>query len=235
MAGRRKKGAPIVALDSDDAFQAAIEQSTKFLIVVDIHQGWCGPCTTMEPIYNKAYIELDRAEDRLKFFTIDAEKLSAESRKGLPVTESCKPLFVVFKVQMRASFPSPHRALTAYAPPPFPPHHPFIPALSARRTRRQLQRCWARWRPSWKRLSWTTSRRRQRTTRSKKGESVGARGGVGVVLFCVCYVAFSPINRGSAPRPQRALPRRRRGPLGGPAHSPACTAATRPKRSAPAR
>jgi thiol-disulfide isomerase/thioredoxin len=120
MAGRRKKGAPIVALDSDDAFQAAIEQSTKFLIVVDIHQGWCGPCTTMEPIYNKAYIELDRAEDRLKFFTIDAEKLSAESRKGLPVTESCKPLFVVFKVQMRASFPSPHRALTAYAPPPSP-------------------------------------------------------------------------------------------------------------------
>jgi hypothetical protein len=145
MAGRRKKGAPIVALDSDEAYQAAIEQSTRYLTVVDIHQGWCGPCTTMEPIYNKAcvsgigrqrgkrppppsppfcahapafakrlmrpqpqpsrlpprsYIELDKAEERLKFFTIDAEKLSAESKKGLPVTESCKPLFVVFKVRV---------------------------------------------------------------------------------------------------------------------------------------
>ena len=100
MASRRKKGAPIVALDDDAAFVAAIEQSTKFLVVVDIHQGWCGPCTTMEPIYNKAFIELDRAEERVKFFTIDAEKLSAESKKGLPVTDSCKPLFVVFKVRL---------------------------------------------------------------------------------------------------------------------------------------
>jgi hypothetical protein len=56
MAGRRKKGAPIVALDSDEAYQAAIEQSTRYLTVVDIHQGWCGPCTTMEPIYNKACV-----------------------------------------------------------------------------------------------------------------------------------------------------------------------------------
>ena len=122
---RRKKGAPIIALDSDEAFQAAVEQSTKFLIVVDIHQGWCGPCTTMEPIYNKAFIELDRAEERLKFFTIDAEKLSAESRKGLPVSDSCKPLFVVFKVRCanpRHRRPgAPPGPLTTSTPPPLYP------------------------------------------------------------------------------------------------------------------
>jgi hypothetical protein len=123
---RRKKGAPIIALDSDEAFQAAVEQSTKFLIVVDIHQGWCGPCTTMEPIYNKAFIELDRAEERLKFFTIDAEKLSAESRKGLPVSDSCKPLFVVFKVRCGAT-----PATAAPGVPPGPPNnlHPPAPPL----------------------------------------------------------------------------------------------------------
>ena len=51
----------------------------------------------MEPIYRKAYLDLERAEERLKFYTIDESKLSAESRHGLPITESCKPLFVVFK------------------------------------------------------------------------------------------------------------------------------------------
>ena len=52
----------------------------------------------MEPIYRKAYIELDRPEERLKFYTIEAEKLTAKGREGLPVTDACKPLFVVYKV-----------------------------------------------------------------------------------------------------------------------------------------
>ena len=52
----------------------------------------------MEPIYRKAYIELDRPEERLKFYTIEAEKLTARGREGLPVTDACKPLFVVYKV-----------------------------------------------------------------------------------------------------------------------------------------
>ena len=53
----------------------------------------------MEPIYRKAYIELDRPEERLKFYTIEAEKLTARGREGLPVTDACKPLFVVYKVR----------------------------------------------------------------------------------------------------------------------------------------
>ena len=53
----------------------------------------------MEPVYRKAYIELDRPDERLKFFTIEAEKLSKESREGLPITDACRPLFVVYKVR----------------------------------------------------------------------------------------------------------------------------------------
>ena len=67
--------------------------------MVDIHQNWCGPCTIMEPIYRKAYLELDRADERLKFYTIEVDKLTEKGRAGLPITEECKPLFVVYKVR----------------------------------------------------------------------------------------------------------------------------------------
>jgi thioredoxin 1 len=96
----RKKGVQVVfPLADDAAFQKAVEESAKFLTVIDIHQNWCGPCTIMEPIYKKFYIELDRPEERLKFFTVDVDFLSPKSREGLPITEACKPLFVLYKVR----------------------------------------------------------------------------------------------------------------------------------------
>ena len=70
MASRRKQLNVVSVLDSSEAFTRAIDQSTKLLIVIDIHQAWTGPCTVMEPIYRKAIIELDRADERLKFYTV---------------------------------------------------------------------------------------------------------------------------------------------------------------------
>jgi hypothetical protein len=70
MASRRKQLNVVAALDSHEGFARAVEESTRFLVVVDIHQAWTGPCTVMEPIYRKAMIELDRAEERLKFYTV---------------------------------------------------------------------------------------------------------------------------------------------------------------------
>lgn len=107
----------------------------------------------MEPIYRKAYIELDRAEERVKFYSvrrrgarrgggcslcarrywcgaarpssarkltmpttppttfpaaarppqIDEAKLLPAQRQGLPLTDSCKPLFVVYKDKVAIS------------------------------------------------------------------------------------------------------------------------------------
>lgn len=55
------------------------------------------PRPRREPIYRKTYLELDRADERLKFYTIDEAKLLPEQRQGLPLSDSCKPVFVVFK------------------------------------------------------------------------------------------------------------------------------------------
>lgn len=40
--------------------------------VVDVHQAWCGPCTVMEPLFRRIFLEQDRVEDRMKIFTVRA-------------------------------------------------------------------------------------------------------------------------------------------------------------------
>jgi len=96
----RKKNLQVVfPLNSDDDFARVIEESSKYLTVIDIHQSWCGPVSAMEPLYRKAFIELDAPDQRIKFYTMDAEKLSPQRRTALAVTDACKPLFVVYKVR----------------------------------------------------------------------------------------------------------------------------------------
>ena len=47
----RKKGAQVIfALDSAEALQTVIDDSEKYLAVVDIHYGWCGPTEVMAPV-----------------------------------------------------------------------------------------------------------------------------------------------------------------------------------------
>ena len=50
---RRKQLNVCSALDSSDAFDGVVELSDRFLTVVDVHLGWTGPCSVLEPIYRK--------------------------------------------------------------------------------------------------------------------------------------------------------------------------------------
>lgn len=95
MAARRARQI-VSALSDDSAYKAAVAESDKILVVIDVHQSWCGPCTVMESIYRKVYLELDKAEDRVKFYTMDESKMTPEQKQGLPL-HGCKPLFIVFK------------------------------------------------------------------------------------------------------------------------------------------
>lgn len=66
----RRQRQVVSALPDDAAYTRAIGESDKQLVVVDIHRDWCGPCTVMEAVYRKAYIEIDKAEERVKFYTV---------------------------------------------------------------------------------------------------------------------------------------------------------------------
>lgn len=50
---RRKQLNVCSALESSAELDNVVEQSDKFLAVVDVHLGWTGPCSVLEPIYRK--------------------------------------------------------------------------------------------------------------------------------------------------------------------------------------
>lgn len=94
----RRKALEIPALEDSAAYTRAIEASDKMLIVIDVHQSWCGPCTVMESTFRRIFIDQDRCDERLKVYTMDASKLTEDQRKALPKgSMSSKPLFMVFK------------------------------------------------------------------------------------------------------------------------------------------
>jgi hypothetical protein len=95
----RKKGAQILfPLESAEAFQKAVDDSDKFLAVVDVFQSWTGPTSVMEPVFRRIKMEKDKL--MVKFYNVDEALLTPEQRKQfVPVAAQggCKPLFVLIK------------------------------------------------------------------------------------------------------------------------------------------
>ena len=95
MAARR--AVHVAPITNSDEFKAAVDSSDAGLVVVDVHEAWCGPCTVLEPSYRKLALDLDR--DAVKFFAVPRSALNDEQRKGLPNhAVGCMPLVVVYKV-----------------------------------------------------------------------------------------------------------------------------------------
>uniref|UniRef100_K3WXZ7 Thioredoxin domain-containing protein n=1 Tax=Globisporangium ultimum (strain ATCC 200006 / CBS 805.95 / DAOM BR144) TaxID=431595 RepID=K3WXZ7_GLOUD len=69
------------------------EASDKKLLVVDVHKDWCGPCKIMEPTYKRLSVDIDQAEKRVAFATLNVI-LGVE---GVEDNGSCKPRFVLFR------------------------------------------------------------------------------------------------------------------------------------------
>ena len=63
----RKKGAQILfPLESAEAFQKAVDESEKFLAVVDVYQSWTGPTSVMEPVFRRIKMEKERVPERAR-------------------------------------------------------------------------------------------------------------------------------------------------------------------------
>ena len=70
--------APVEAIADAEAFGAYLEKSETVLVVMDVHQNWCGPCDTMKPTYNSIFNEIDNCEDKVAFTTADIKTLTPQ-------------------------------------------------------------------------------------------------------------------------------------------------------------
>ncbi len=68
--------APVEAITDAEAFGSYLEKSETQLIVMDVHQNWCGPCDTMKPTYNSIFNEINDCENKVVFTTADKSVLN---------------------------------------------------------------------------------------------------------------------------------------------------------------
>mmetsp|Transcript_1892 Transcript_1892/g.6542 ORF Transcript_1892/g.6542 Transcript_1892/m.6542 type:complete len:113 (-) Transcript_1892:133-471(-) len=80
------------AISHDDQWTIEVEKAVgETTVVVDVHQGWAGPCVAAQSTLKK--IVFDHGDKPLKMFTADADSLTALFDYQGP----CEPLFLVIK------------------------------------------------------------------------------------------------------------------------------------------
>ena len=62
--------------------------------MIDLHLTWCGPCIVMSSNYRGLYFNIEEAEKRIEFWTIDTTLLPPEFQAQYQIT--CKPKFLIY-------------------------------------------------------------------------------------------------------------------------------------------
>ena len=122
--------APVEAIADAEAFGAYLEKSETILVVMDVHQNWCGPCDTMKPTYNSIFNEIDNCEDKVAFTTADIKALTPQLVELMATKPSdldlanhgCMPFFLLVKnkvvvaIVLGADVPTLRDNVVLYAP-----------------------------------------------------------------------------------------------------------------------
>ena len=122
--------APVEAIADAEAFGAYLEKSETVLVVMDVHQNWCGPCDTMKPTYNSIFNEINNCEDKVAFTTADIKSLTPQLVELMATKPSdldlgnhgCMPFFLLVKnkavvaIVLGADVPTLRDNVVLYAP-----------------------------------------------------------------------------------------------------------------------
>lgn len=94
----------IVPINSEHDFSHLINNdSLEKLIIVDVHQDWCGPTQAIMPFYNQIWIEIDDPEKRISLTSVPSSLPNvARNIHGLFPdlklnNQGCRPLFLLFR------------------------------------------------------------------------------------------------------------------------------------------
>merc|ERR1711998_393439 len=67
-------------------------------IIVEVHKGWCGPSAIMLTVFQRWYLDLNNADERVAFVGADPEKVQAVAGKSIGASaSSCMPVFLVLR------------------------------------------------------------------------------------------------------------------------------------------
>ena len=98
--------AHIKNVTTEAEFDALVQESQDKVVIVDLYQTWCGPCSALEPSFNKVVLEYELANERISFYRCDFDgtDLSARIQASFPSDtqinldkNGCLPLTAVYR------------------------------------------------------------------------------------------------------------------------------------------
>ena len=105
MAGKTDVTKVMVRVEDEESWTQLMQESENKLVVVDIHQDWCGNCEAILPTMSRLYVDYDSCKDRFQYATANSSKLETTISEALKQQDAkidlkaqgCLPLFGVFK------------------------------------------------------------------------------------------------------------------------------------------
>jgi hypothetical protein len=92
-------------IEDEAMWDHVMEVSDTKLVVVDIHQDWCGCCEAIHPSMSRVLLDYDECEQRFLYCTASIAKVGAKVQSTLPSDShinleknGCLPLFGVYRV-----------------------------------------------------------------------------------------------------------------------------------------
>eukprot|EP00163_Fabomonas_tropica_P011328 TRINITY_DN21_c0_g1_i1.p1 TRINITY_DN21_c0_g1~~TRINITY_DN21_c0_g1_i1.p1 ORF type:complete len:680 (-),score=275.29 TRINITY_DN21_c0_g1_i1:79-2118(-) len=79
----------VVPITNDDEWKEAV--LTPGLVIIDVHAGWVGPCTSIKSVFKKAFFEFS-SERALKFYSASADDIAALAQ----FRNKSRPVFLAY-------------------------------------------------------------------------------------------------------------------------------------------
>mmetsp|Transcript_112988 Transcript_112988/g.319602 ORF Transcript_112988/g.319602 Transcript_112988/m.319602 type:complete len:134 (+) Transcript_112988:34-435(+) len=94
----------MIHIEDDAGWESLMETSESKLVIVDIHQEWCGCCEAIHPSISRVLIDYDECEERFQYAAASIAKVGENIKNSLPSDSNidlqkngCLPLFGIYR------------------------------------------------------------------------------------------------------------------------------------------
>lgn len=96
--------AEVIDVTSEKHYEELVQLSQKKVVIIDLYQLWCGPCSALVPSFNKVAMDFEDVKDRVVFARCDYEQFVTKVQSTLPSDcpikldkHGCLPLQAVYR------------------------------------------------------------------------------------------------------------------------------------------